>query len=409
MSPMGNSSWLRRLSPSRMVWIVGLGSTLGLVSQTAGFWIVGAFVSSHRLDIQQASLLSTAEMVAIGAVTLALAPVIHRLPHKKAMIGAVLLALVAQLLTAMLPSFGALIAARVVSGIAFGVIYSVATALGAAAEDPQRAYAAAGWISLGTGSLWNPAVGYATEHFGVQGVLGAMSLYCVLLALPMLFMSFAVPRPVPSGGADPSLVDKAPLRALPIGGVMLIMALFALMTNGIYIFIEQVAERVGQTGTLFGARLTVSSLVSAAGVAVLSWAVQRARLSLHTGASGPVARAMPLALSMLAIGASSWAFMVSPSAWQMYAWLTLWCIVYWAAYSLIMELAAIADPRGRVASVAGSMLILLGGAGSALAGYTAKHFGMERFGIVALLGCAAGAACGFIVSRLLGTPPKIVS
>ena len=406
---MSEPSWLRRLSPSRMVWIVGLGSTLGLVSQTAGFWIVGAFVSSHRLDIQQASLLSTAEMVAIGIVTLALAPVIHRLPHKRVMMAAVLLALVAQLLSAVLPGFGALIATRIVSGIAFGVIYSVATALGAAAEDPQRAYAAAGWISLGTGSLWNPTVGYATEHFGVQGVLGAMSLYCVLLAVPLLFMSFATPRPAQSGGADLSVAGKTPLRAMPIAGVMLIMALFALMTNGVYIFIDQVAERVGQTGTLFGARLTVSSLVSAGGVALLSWSVQRARSSLHKAASSPIARAMPLALSMLAIGGSSLAFMVSPSAWQMYFWLTLWCVVYWAAYSLIMELAAIADPRGRVASVAGSMLILLGGAGSALAGYTAKHFGMERFGLVALLGCAAAAACGIIVSRLLAATPKTVA
>lgn len=397
---MNQASLLRRFAPSRFTWIVGLGSTLGFASQTAGFWIVGAFVNSGRMDIQQASLLSSAELVTIGLVTLGLAPVINRVPPKRAILLALALALLTQALSAVLPGFLPVLLARIGSGLAFGMIYAVATALGALAANPQKAYAAAGTISLAIGTVWNTGVGYATEHHGYAGVFFALSVYCLVVGMPMAFMSFA--PEAPPGAQKPRTAEDAHSQPLPwplISGVMLIMALFAVTTNGMYIFIEQVAEKVGVSGTHLGYGLTVSSLVSALGVAglgrlgrLLRWLLPR-KVSLISG------HAIPLGISMLAIGATSWAFMVSPTATQMYISLTLWLIIYWAAYSYVLELAVLADPHGRVASAAGSILILLGGAGSAFAGAVAKHFGMQSFGLVAMVGCAVAAGVGVAVCR----------
>lgn len=401
---MNQASFLRRFAPSRFTWIVGLGSTLGFASQTAGFWIVGAFVHAGRMDIQQASLLSSAELVTIGLVTLALAPVIHRLPPKRAMLLALALALATQALSAVLPGFAPVLLARIGSGLAFGIIYAVATALGALAADPQKAYAAAGTISLAIGTVWNTCVGYASEHHGYVGVFFVLSIYCLVVGLPLVFMSFAPESPT---AASPQVTREAHTSALPwllIAGVMFIMALFALTTNGVYIFIEQVAERAGVAGTQLGYGLTVASLVSALGVAGLGRARQVLRWLLPGKFSLTSGRAIPLGVSMLAIGVISWAFMVSATAAQMYISLTLWLIIYWAAYSYVLELAVLADPRGRVASAAGSILILLGGAGSAFAGAVAKNFGMQSFGLVAMAGCTAAAVAGAIVCR--GLPPS---
>jgi predicted MFS family arabinose efflux permease len=405
------NSRLWSFAPNRMTWIVGLGSTLGFASQTAGFWIVGAFVHSGRMDIQQASLLSTAEMVTMGVVTLALAPVIHRVPQKRAMILALFLALLTQGFSAVLPGFIPVLLTRIVSGMAFGVIYAMATALGAAAKDPQKAYAAAGTISLAIGTVWNLCVGYATEHYGHVGVFGALCLYCLVTGVPMVCMLFTSPtaqlgaytKRIQGSRSAPSI----PFLWLPIVGVMLVMGLFAIMTNGVYIFIEQIAEHVGISGTQLGFGLTISSLTSALGVAGLSRLGRRASESGDVAVGSVPRRTLPLTVSMLTVGVVSWIFMASHSAAQMYLSLTAWLIIYWAVYSYVLELAVIADPRGRVASAAGSILILLGGAGSAVAGFTAKNFGMQSFGLVACVGCTLGAVISIFASRSLSRRPWI--
>jgi MFS family permease len=391
----------RRAMPDRIGWIVGLGTCLGMASQSAGFWMVGALVRTGGLDIQQATLMSTAEMVTIGILMLLISPSIHRWPHKKTMVFAILLAIAMQVLSAMVSGFVPLLAIRVASGIGFGLIYAIASAVGAAADDPKKAYAAAGVITLAVGTLFNPVVGFATEHSGHVGVFTAVSALCIALAIPLLALKFDEPRhaAIPTSGR----VQGAPIRWVLAAGVIVIMGLFAIATNGVYIVIERVADTVGLSGTALGNGLTVVSLVGALGIPIAARLSKSAGGFLKERLGIEVGQAVPLTLSLLGIGACSAALVVSGSAASFYGLFTLWIIIYWLAYTYIFALSVIADPLGRMASAAGSILILLGGAGSAVAGAVTKHFGMPTFSAFVLASCVLAAILGVVLVRTLTT------
>ena len=68
------------------------------------------------------------------------------------------------------------------SGAAFGLVYSLASAIGAGAEVPQRTYGAAGTIALLLGVLINPMLGYGMQTYSVAGVFSGIVILAVVLA-----------------------------------------------------------------------------------------------------------------------------------------------------------------------------------------------------------------------------------
>ncbi len=380
--------------PDRVTWLVGLGTTLGLASQSATPWIVGALIDSAGLDVQQATLMSTAEMAAMGLVMVGLSPFIHRLPHKALTLSGAALALAAQALSAAAEGVWALAFWRVLSGVGFGVIYSTASAAGAAAASPARAYAAAGVISLLLGTLLNPALGFGSERFGHGGVFAGLSAYALALSLPLLAMPFRTERAKASPPTD-APGAHGPVRALSILAVMGVMGLFAIATNGVFVFVERVGAGVGLRGAELGSGMSVVSLIGAVG------GVAAARIGTGRGV------AAPLAFGLIAIGAVSFAFLVSGSPWAFWISFSLWVALYWFVYPYIFDLAVRVDPRGRVASATGSALILFGAAGSALAGAVSQRYGMQSFAILAFAGCSAAALAGIAVARLLRPVPPV--
>ena len=410
-----SSPWL-----DRVTWIVGITTTIGMASQSAVSWIVDALIKSAGMSVQDASLMAMVELVVMGATMLLLAPVIHRLPHKALVLAGVAGALAAQGLSSAVHGVLPMGAFRAMSGIAFGAIYAVAAVSGAAAESPERAYATGASINMVLGMGLNPPLGFGSEHGGYVGVFGALAAYCLLLALPLVFIRFPQSRKprtaalqgqpqqaleLAAHGASPQAPASRPPgtpsprhRMRPVG-VLLVMGLFALATNGVFVFFVSIAGGVGLSGTELGTELILVSGGAALGIALAGpagqWIGRRFR-----GLDGAW-RGTPIFLSMIAMGAGCAALVDSPSAVMFLALFTLWCIIYWIAYTFILGLAVAVDSHGRLAAAAGAVLVLLNGLGSAVGGYFEAHFGGHRFGLVALLACSVGGIVGLLLERSL--------
>jgi predicted MFS family arabinose efflux permease len=378
--------------PDRRTWVVGFGITLGNTAQSGIPWIVGSLVESAHLDIQQASLMVTVEVLTMGCVMLGASAFVHRLPKKAVLILATLLAIAAQIASIYVTQLGALAVVRALSGVGFGLVYSLASAIGAGAESPQRTYSAAGTIVLLLGVLINPMLGYGMQTFGAPGVFGGIIVLAVVLAVPLFLISFKAfqTSPVTAAGIVTEQAKPADrLDMLAAAGVVLTMALMSAAVSGLYVFLERIASSVGLRGTALGAGMSVVSLIGASGGVIAIF------VSKRVGNVLPLLIGLPL-MGVIMLGLT----MVKAQIpfWMLFSALT---VMFWFLYPFIFGLGAQVDPKGRVASATGSGKILLASAGTALAGFLGANYGIQSYGYATIGICLLSAmAAAWVIARL---------
>lgn len=384
--------------PDRRTLVVGFGITLGNTAQSAIPWISGSLVESAHLDIQQASWMITAEVFTMGIVMLGASAFVHRLPKKAVLIFATLLAIAAQIASIYVTQLGTLAVVRAVSGAAFGLVYSLASAIGAGAEAPQRTYGAAGTIALLLGVLINPMLGYGMQTYGAAGVFSGIVILAVVLAVPLFLISFKSFQTSPAVGAIAA--DRArPTDRLDMpsaAGVVLTMALMSAAVSGLYVFLERIAHSVGLEGTALGAGMSVVSLIGASGGVIAIFVSRR------------VGNVLPLLIGLPLVGVIILGLATAknqPQFWSVFSALT---VMFWFLYPFIFGLAARVDPKGRVASATGSGKILLASGGTALAGFLGANYGIQSYGYAAIGICLLSAAmAAWVITRLRGEPREI--
>ena len=371
----------------RLTWAVGLGTTLGLAGQSASSFIFFALNHGGKLPVEAATEALTAEGVAMGLTMFAVSPIIHRLALRPMLWGAIALALAAQAGSGLAHGFAAVVAARLLSGVAFGLIYAIASASGAASPAPERVYAAAGTIQLVLGTALNPVLGRG-QSAGQAGVFVAVSLFVALLAAGLAF------APPPRRLAAATRAADAPRpRVAAVVAVLLMMIVFAVGTNGVYIYYVPVAHAVGLDDARLGDGLALVSLVGSLG------GVAANRLGLRAG------RALPLVGGLLGVGlASVWLLSVT-LPWQFWAAFTLWIALYIFVNAYLFGLAVAADASGRLASATGAALILANAGGTWAVGWVAARTGAASWGWVALAACGAAAAFGVYAGWLTRAAP----
>jgi predicted MFS family arabinose efflux permease len=379
--------------PDRQTLVVGFGITLGNTAQGAIPWIVGGLVESERYNIHQASLMITSEVLTMGIVMLTASTFVHILPKKLVFIGAIALAISAQVASCSVSDVGLLAFVRAASGVGYGFIYSIASAIGASSKAPARTYAAAGTIALLLGTMINPMLGFGLQHYGARGVFGGIVVLSVVLAAPLLFMRF-------ENKQDPRKPSETKPRKLTLpswdgpvvlaaAGVVTTMALMSASVSGLYIFIEQIAKSVGLTATSLGAGMSVVSLLGASGGVWANVASKRLGNTTPLLAGLPVIGLLVLSMTLIVTKAQFWAAFVGIT------------IMFWFLYPFIFGLAAAVDPKGRVASATGSGKILLASGGTALAGYLGGTRGLAAYGMAALGACLLSMLVASAVVLLL--------
>jgi len=312
-----------------------------------------------------------------------------------------LLAIAAQIASIYVTELGALALVRAVSGAAFGLVYSLASAIGAGAEAPQRTYGAAGTIALLLGVLINPMLGYGMQTYGAAGVFGGIVILAVVLAVPLFLISFKSFQTSPTAvGAvvAEQVKPKDRLDLLSVAGVVLTMALMSAAVSGLYVFLERIARSVGLEGTALGAGMSVVSLIGASGGVIAIYVSRR------------VGNVLPLVIGLPLVGViilSITAAKAQPQFWGAFSALTL---MFWFLYPFIFGLAARVDPKGRVASATGSGKILLASGGTALAGFLGANYGIQSYGYAAIGICLLSAAiAAWVIVRLQGPRAVCVS
>ena len=364
----------------KLTWTVGLGTTFGMAGQSGSSFIFYA-LNHAGLSVEAATTALTVEGIVMGVVMLVAAPAIHRLALRPALAFAVMLALLAQVASAYAQGFDLIIAARLASGIGFGLIYAIASASAAAAATPERVFAAAGTIQLVAGTALNPVLGRG-QAMGMKGVFLAIAIYGAMLAVGLLF----APPPRSLKVAIPQAVASRPSVGA-IATVLLMMILFAVGTNGVYIYYVPVAAKVGLSEARLGDGLALVSLVGALGGVAASW------LGMKAG------RLLPLTASLLAMGAASIWLLRIDAAWQFWLVFTLWIAVYIFANAYLFGVAVAVDPGGRLAAALGGILLLANAAGTWAVGQVSARLGPEAWGWVTLACCALAAVAGAASNR----------
>lgn len=376
----------------RRTWAVGLGTGIGYSNLSSSSWIVGAILKEGRLGPEQASFVVTAEMLAMGATMLLLAPMTPRIPRKIGLLVAVICLIGAQLVSSAQHDFLGLAVTRAFSGLAFGLVYNIAIGIGAEALNPQRVFAGAATIALVVGTAFNPLLGWGSSIAGYAGVVFGLSGYCALLAVPLLCLPLVTaPGPARTTDGASSQVSNQSLIALMVLGIM---ALLTTSYHGTLLFSVPIAESVGLKGAGLGSGLALVSLLSASGGAVAAWIGTR------------FGKFPPIAIGLVAMAAVLAIYPVPTGAWMFWVNITAAVGLFWFLSPYIFGLAVDADRSGRLASGLGSIKIFCTAIGAGGAGIITDRWGVVWVGYVSAVICLGSILLAYFVVRALESGPS---
>ncbi|UCR88717.1 MFS transporter [Mycetocola spongiae] len=207
----------------------------------------------------QIGLLVTIFAFTVVLTSTTLIRVTQRLPRHALMIAILVTLAVCNVLTAVMPSYGWIVAARVIGGLAHGMFWALTPAYAARlvpAELIGRAITIAltgGTLAMVLGVPLGTALGHAVGwRFAFAGVAVALLIGAIAVAI-------FLPR-VPADPADPPREEGAP-RSRNIAPIALLCVVVALTMTGYYSFLTYIApfllDRVGLPVELLSVALLV--------------------------------------------------------------------------------------------------------------------------------------------------------
>ena len=338
-------------------------------------YVIGSLVE-RGYSASRAGLIPSAELTAYALSMIWWSARIHRWPVLRPALIATVVAVAANLASAIADSYSMLMVARVVAGGAFGTLYSAVCAAGSRAASPQRTFTCGSSVMFVCFAAHYTVVGRISEiggysavyeYISVLGVLGVAALYRL-----------------PDGSGDKGRDAPGPwvTREGRIAAGCIVMSMFCLQSVlGIYSFSEQLGLRVGMSDSALGNLLTISVIFSTGGGMLAGICARRFGTLLPK-------------LSGFVLQGASCAGLSHCSVMETYVvWTLLFNLAWCFTYSLILSDAGALDRTGRVASAAGAAYVLSYSAATAAAGllYQVGGFGLMGWGLcaVCLLGVPA--------------------
>ena len=241
--------------------------------------------------------------VELGATMVAALPALlwnRRLAPRAVALGACLLFLMANLLSASMPAYGLLLVSRALSGLAGGTVLIVVLSAAARCAIPGRVYAA--WV---IGQTLASAVGlymlpYLFTVFGLAGVYKLLAVATVI-ALPLTRGLAADDYSVSTCS-----VPVAPRASAAAATTLAVMFLFYVSVGGIWAFAADRGVEAGLDPARVATALAIASFVGIAGAA-LAAAIVRYGHSVRCLLIGHATLACGLTLFATASGATGFA------------------------------------------------------------------------------------------------------
>jgi MFS family permease len=362
--------------PARFVIATCAANGLAFIIPNTSPFVIGGLVDGFPMSEAQAGLVLTAELLAMGAAALGVAPFMRVIPQRTMAVFGALLTAAANIVVVLkvADGYAALMSVRVVAGIGTGLLLAAANAAIAASVSPTRLYGVALMLGWFVAAALGPVMAKAVELASFSGA------YAVWMALALITAPLVLgigDKPAASGN-DSLLPDSA----VGVGTVHLAgIALVGLAMMAYFAFVERLSQHVGftlqQTGLLFAA-ISVSGALGA-GLA-----------SLHGDRYGLV---RPLLIGTVVHAIAIVIAVGSGNKWLFVVGATLEGLSYMYLLAYQFALAATLDVNGKWAAAASGAMIGSTGVGPYVGGAIITAYGSAALNglivVTAVLGVAA--------------------
>lgn len=234
---------------------------------TTEFVIVGlipTIAASLGVSVPSAGLLVSLYALGVAVGAPVLTALTGRVPRKKLLIGLMMLFTLGNLVAWMAPGYGALMAARVLTGLAHGVFFSIGSTIATGLVPKEKAASAIALmftgltVALVTGVPLGTFIG---QHFGWQATFLAVSLLGVVAIIGSAIL---VPKDI-AGSAPSSLA--AQLAVLKKPRLLLVYAMTTLGYGGSFIAFTYLAPILQEVSGYAASSVSLVMLVYGVSVA----------------------------------------------------------------------------------------------------------------------------------------------
>lgn len=314
---------------------VGLGAlsavmVLGYASGLAMPFNMQAISVHFQTSQTLTGAIAAAELLAISITSFLTARYAGRIDVRKGIGAGVLLVLLANLATLIVPSIELLAVVRVIAGIGAGPAIALTMSLAGRSDNPRITFGVTNSAIGVMGMFLSQCVPISLDLYGMNGAYGFYAL-CGLIALPLVLLVPSPPRvQPPSAGGDDAPVAKIPgsgwaaligLALILLGNGVLMMLIFIIGTERhiemgtlrLIFFIASAAMAIGPLiagvlGSKVSATMPIGIIVAA--LAVCAWLLGSREEAIIYIICGPLFAVLPILMLPIALAAFS---LVDPS------------------------------------------------------------------------------------------------
>ncbi len=353
----------------------------GAFSMIAAPLLLSAFVRGGGMTAAQGSTLAAGELAGMTAASLAAALLVSRVDRRLLLVVGLAVALLGHVASALLPGFGAVLAARVIAGFGTGTMFTTGVAGLAGTSNPERAFG----FSMTTNQAVTMLLMTIVARLGPQA--GPVQTIAVIVVLSVL-MGIAIPL-VPARTPDQS--GEEARGAASTGIFPPLLGLLALLSFSIAI--GMVWPLVGQIGVQGGiAPALVDGTIALAGIGAIVGGLAAASIGSRFGR-------LPILIPCIVSLTAAMLFLHFPFSAGGFRAAMLAILFFWpVSIPFLLGTLAMLDPAGRWAALSGATLPCGMSLGGAIAATIVAGGDLPR---VALTGSIAMIASAVLVASAL--------
>jgi len=351
---------------------------------------LGAAADSLALSHGQTGFLGSAHLLGFGGMPVTTPLWIHRLCRRRVACVASLFSVIAFLSCALCPTFGVLLVASVVSGMAGGVLFSLSMLGLGEAQNNERAFAVGQTVAvlLAAICVWTMPT-LVILRWGFGGV--ALELAAVEFAVACFAPWFLLTRPraVDSSGLPDR--TRRSTQLIPVFTAMVGFGFYCLGLAGLWSFLERIGKDAGLSPLVVANAFSIDKIMVLLVCVLTLWQANHLgrRLPLIISCGG-----MILATLMLAAFRGPLPYIVAVSTFG----------VFWAyGFPFQASIITTADRHGRYASLVPAFIGAGSTMGPVVAGMAVSDGSYANVYILVSVSCVIGTALLLLPAQLTRT------